>query len=148
MGTERVGNAGILYRNTASYATPTWTAVPVARDVTRSMKAGEADASSRGSRYKLTLAALIEISIEADLIYDPANGAYDAFLAAAIANPPTIMDFADADGAIATTGTRYLRFLGQVFDLGLGQPLEDAMTNTFMTKPAPNASANPAFVTV
>ena len=148
MGQEKLGSSGKFYRNTGTFATPTWTEIPTVRDLTRNLEAGEADASSRGSRVKLSLAALLEISVEADLIYDPANAAYDALLAAAIANPPTTIEFADADGAIATTGTRYMRFHGQVFNLGLGEPLEDAMTNTFMTRPVPNANANPTFVTV
>lgn len=144
---EKLGNTGILYRNTGTYGTPVWDAIPLVRDLTLTMEASEADASSRASRFKLYMSAMIEISLEADLIYDPASTDYTTLRDAIVANPPTTVEFAVADGVIATTGTQYLRFHGHVFNLGRSEPLEDAMTNNFMAKPCPNVNANPVFVT-
>jgi hypothetical protein len=147
---EKSGFSGIFARNTGTYGTPTWTTVTIVRDLTITLEAAEADVSSRGSRFKRYIATLIEFGVELEFIYDPANASYVAMLAAAIANPPTTIEFAVADGTIATSGTQYVRFHAQVFGMGRSEPLEDGMTNSCMLKPTPNSNdtlAAASFVT-
>ncbi|HZT79582.1 MAG TPA: hypothetical protein VFA26_05155 [Gemmataceae bacterium] len=143
---EKIGLDGNLYRNTGTYSTPVWTLIPTVRDLTLEMSASEADVSSRGQNFKLKRTALLELSVDGELIYNPTDPNYtalrDGFL------NKTVIEFAVADGPIATSGTQYLRMSCQVFKFSRGEPLEGAMTNSFSIKPTPNPNADPAFVTV
>ncbi len=74
---NRLGLDAVLYRNTATYATPTWSEISNARDVTLNLESGEADASRRGGGgWEEVLKALKSGSIEFELLYDNADAEF------------------------------------------------------------------------
>ena len=136
-----------LYRNTGQYATPTWSEIVNARDVTLNLEAGEADASRRGGGgWRETLAALKDASIEFDLLYHKADAEFTALKDAFFSRTP--LDILALDGDSATTGSQGLRLIAQVTGFSRNEPLEEALTVSVTLKPTPNADSPPSWYTV
>lgn len=136
-----------LYRNTATFGSPTWNEITKARDVTRTIEANEAEGGARDDDYEAMVRTRKKLSIEFEMVADPAIDDYDALVAALDADPGTVLDIAIADGAIATVGTRYLRADYQVFSMTESQPLDGVNMDQFTLKRT--YSANPVtFTTV
>ena len=63
--TIKLGMEAKLYRNTGTYALPTWVEMINVKDLTLNLEAGEADVTTRGNAgWKATIAALKDGSIE------------------------------------------------------------------------------------
>lgn len=142
----RVGLDAKLYRNSGSYATPTWNELMNAKDVTLNLEAGEADASRRGSGgWRETLMTLKDGSVEFELVYDSADAEFtalkDAFFGA------NTVEMAVMDGDIATTGSQGLRATMSVINFSRNEPLEEALTVSVTVKPAPSDNP-PEWMTV
>ena len=136
----KLGLDAKLYRNSGTYALPTWNEITNAKDVTLNLEAGEADAGRRGSGgWRETLMALKDGSVEFELVYDNADAEFTA-LKDAFFNGTTV-ELAVMDGDIATTGTQGLRATMSVVNFSRNEPLEEALTVSVTVTPAP--SANP-----
>lgn len=140
-----------LYRNTGTDASPTWIEIEKAKDVSWPISIGEADVSARDCEYKLSEANLIGIELTFGYEYERGTDAiYDALMADALQRTKRI--YAIADGDIAGTGTRYLKFPGQIFSIENEEPLEGSKSASFTIKPTRlRESGNlirPQFVTV
>lgn len=132
LGAYRGKDAG-LYYNSGTRATPTWVKLD-ARDVTMPITWGEADVSSRMSDFKLMLKTLAEVGIDFGMVKYAGDAAYVAMDVAAM-SPTVVHEFAVMSGDIATTGSRGVRFFGQVFSLTDNQALEDGQLVDFNVKP-------------
>lgn len=128
-----------LYRNTASYATPTWAEIENVQDLTINDETTAADASSRKSAFKRYLAGQIDISIEFSSVHDTDDADYEALLDAKRGR--TNLDIAAMDGAIATSGNRGVRGEMMVETGNRNQPLDDTDTTDFTLRPALTANA-------
>jgi hypothetical protein len=115
-----------LYRNTGTYGTPVWNAISIVKDANLALDKSKPEATARLSRWKQHWFGLKSGPISFNILADPAIDDY-AVLEDAFWND-TILDIAFANGAIATTGTRYTRADFGVFGFDDGQPLEDAET--------------------
>ena len=63
--TIKLGMEAKLYRNTGTYAAPTWVGMINVKDLTLNLEAGEADVTTRGNAgWRATIAALKDGSIE------------------------------------------------------------------------------------
>jgi TP901-1 family phage major tail protein len=136
----RLGLDAKLYRNTATYATPTWDEITNVRDVTLNLEAGEADVSTRGTGgWRATVATLKDASIEFEMVWDSADADFaairDAFL------NRTAIDMAVMDGDITATGSQGLRAECAVTNFSRNEPLEEAVTVSVTIKPT--FSVNP-----
>lgn len=130
-----------LYRNSATPETPTWVEVTNVRDLSRGLTKVLADASIRGSTFRLQLATLKELSIEFQMVYDQADASYvaleDAFF------EDTSIDLAILDGSKDTVGSKGIRFMGQVSDFGTDENLEEiGQTNVTIVPAYETATAN------
>jgi hypothetical protein len=130
----KIGLEGKLFRNTATYEAPTWVEMKNVKDLTLSVEAGEADATTRGNNgWKATLATLKDGSIEFDMVWDTADAGFTAIRTAFFANTP--IEFAVLDGNVATAGTQGLRASMAITKFSRNEPLEEAMTVSVTAKP-------------
>lgn len=130
---KQVGLDMMLYRNSATYGSPTWVLIENVRDLTGPDSMGEADVSIRGNGLKLSEPTLEEVSFEWDMIHDPDDADFNAVKAAY--EGKTLIEFAFADGPIATSGTKYLRIETKVFKFDRAEPLEGANVRSIVAKP-------------
>ena len=129
MAGEQIGASCKLYYNSGTHASPTWVLVANAVDARAGFGKNYGDGSSRASGWKKNLAALRDLSCSFGYRYKAgADTVWDALQAAAIANTPKELFF--ADGASGATGTEGFRaYFDLVFDQD--QPLEDGVTVQF-----------------
>ena len=130
----KLGLDAKLYRNTGTHGSPTWNEVTNVRDVTLSLKAGEADVTTRGNNgWRATVATLKDASIEFEMVWDTDDDDFaairDAFL-----NRDAI-EFAVMDGDIATAGSQGLRAVSVVTAFSRNEALEEAITVSVTVKP-------------
>lgn len=123
---EKAGLDCELYRNTATWASPTWNVCDNVIDVTIPFARTKIEVKRRGSDYKKYLGGLIDAPVTVKMIADEAETDYMAFKAAFLAK--TAVNLAIADGAIATAGTVYHKADFVVLDMQIGEPLEDVRT--------------------
>jgi hypothetical protein len=130
----KIGLEGKLFRNTATYEAPTWVEMKNVKDLTLSVEAGEADATTRGNNgWKATLATLKDGSIEFDMVWDTADAGFTAVRTAFFSNAP--IEFAVLDGNVATAGTQGLRASMAITKFSRNEPLEEAMSVSVVAKP-------------
>lgn len=98
------------YINTASgsgaYASPTWVAVTLAKDVTCSRTRTEADASCRDGDQESASVGQEKITFTTEILKKAGNAANAAVLAAYEAGTPLDCFFADAPGGAGAAGKR------------------------------------------
>lgn len=92
-----------LFRNSASFASPTWNEIVSTRDITIGDSYAEADVSRRGEGLRQTEPTLREITIDWEMVWDTADEDFAALYTAYAAK--TLVELAFADGAIGTSGT-------------------------------------------
>jgi hypothetical protein len=114
-----------LYRNTDDPYdnSPTWSEVTNVRDLTRSLEPALADASIRGSDFRLQVPTLKDFTIEFQMVYDPDDTHYDAMEDAFFENE--LQEFVILDGPISTAGSKGLRFQGYLSNFSVNEALED-----------------------
>lgn len=140
-----VGLACKTYRNTGTYGTPVWNEITLARDVTMNLEKNVAEAVARASTWRKKLALIKDFNFDMNMLADTSIDDHDALRDAFLND--TIVDVALADGAIATTGTQYLRADVLITSFTKGQPLEDVSTVDVHADLA-YSSNDPAFTTV
>lgn len=141
----KIGLNAKLYYNTGTYATPTWSEITDAQDVTLDSERATAEVKRRGSQFVKYLTALKDYGVQFTLIYNPGNGALNALKDAY--DNGAVVDVAVADGDIATSGTEYFRAEMVVSKFSINQPLEDVITVDVELKPA-ETDNDPQWVTV
>lgn len=142
----KLGLEGKLYRNSADYASPTWVEMKNVKDLTLSVEANEADATTRGNNgWEAIVAALKKGSIEFEMIWDTADADFTAIQQAFFGN--TTLEFAVMSGDITTTGEQGLRATMMVLNFSRSEPLQEAMSVSVTIKPTYAANA-PEWMTV
>jgi hypothetical protein len=93
---------------TGTFGSPsTWTLLDDTANLSRSGERTKIAVKKRGSLLTRYLLGLRDTMVTFDMVRDLADADQIALETAHTANPPTDKVFALADGAIATTGTRY-----------------------------------------
>jgi hypothetical protein len=133
-----------LYRNTGTYASPTWNEIPNVADVTVQLSKGEADTSTRASGWKTRKGTLKDASIDFQLKFVAGDTDFTALLASYTGN--SSIELLALDGLLATTGSQGLRAVCEVFNFQQGQPLEGAVTFDVSAKPTPSFDAGGAAI--
>lgn len=143
----RSGFAHKIYRNTASFGTPTWVEVTEVGDVKIPLLDGEINVNTRATRFKQFLKGLAELKPNWSMPYDPTNANYIALETAGQSASATL-DLAFADGAIATAGTKWVRIPEALIFLGeRDEPLEGAVMQPMTAAPKANATNQPSYNT-
>jgi hypothetical protein len=142
----KLGMEAKLYRNTGSFAAPTWVEMTNVKDLTLNLEAAEADVTTRGNAgWRATIAALKDGSIEFEMVWDPADAGFTAIQDAYFNN--TTVEFAVMDGDVTSTGTQGLRATMSITKLTRSEPLEQAITVSVTAKPTYSDNA-PEWMTV
>lgn len=138
--TTPLGYEAKIYRNTASYASPTWSEMTIVKNVGLSLEKGEADATTRGNNgWRATLGALKNGSLEVEMIWTKGDTNADAIISAFTGN--TQVELAVMDGDITTSGNSGLRASFEVLNFNRQEDLEDVLAATFTLKPGVSANA-------
>lgn len=123
-----------LYRNTGSYASPTWVEITNVRDVTLNLTKAEADLTTRANEgWRAMAGTLKEGSVEFEMIWDPTDDGFGAIKDAWFDD--TTIELAVMDKAIDESGAQGLRATMSVISFSRSEPLEEGMTVSVTAKP-------------
>lgn len=137
----KLGLKCVAYLNSASYATPTWTAVVAVSDWKVSAPWDEGDASTRESRLKLALKTLLGLEISGKLRNsNSGDNNYTTIMAALVTDAQ--LDMMILNGNENTNGVSGFRASFQVFDGSEDQGLGAVVFDEIKLKPTPNADSN------
>jgi hypothetical protein len=134
MGKPKTGFDCKLFRNSGTYASPTWVEIKEVADIRVPIEWGSAEVKTRSSKFKAFLKTMLEVGAEVDYLYK-ADATNWEFLRDAALSPDDETDFWLADGAAATPGTEGLRFHAQIFGMPSPQELENVTMTQFNLKP-------------
>ena len=139
MGIRR-GMDGKLYRNTGTYALPSWEELGNVKDLTLNLEQGEADVTVRANAgWRATIGTLKDGSIEFSMIWDTGDPGFTAIKDAWFNNTP--IEMAVLDGPVDEPGSEGLRATFSVIKFGREENLEEAMMVPVSLKPS--YAANP-----
>lgn len=147
--TLRIGLKSKLYRNTGTYASPTWDEVSNVKDLSLDLSANEADAGTRGNGgWAAVVATVKEAEVTFDMLWDPDDTDLQAFRDAYL-NGSTI-EVAVLDGVIGNTpaDAQGLRFEGIVTKFSRAEPLADIDSVSVALKPTYTTNGGPSWVTL
>jgi len=123
-----------LYRNTGTYAAPTWVEVSNVKDVTLNLEKGEADVTTRANAgWRATVGTLKDASIEFQMVWDTVDAGFDAIRQAFFNNTP--LEFAVMDGDITDPDSEGLRATFDIFNFTRNEALEEAILVDVSIKP-------------
>lgn len=127
----RLGMRGVLNIKVGGVAAGgAWTAIPIVRDLTLNITAGEADATTRGNNgWQATVATLLDASVDFEIVHDPTNAGYQALRDAALAREPIGMQVLDEDGGEGLQADMMITSFSR------GEGLQDNMTISVTAKP-------------
>lgn len=129
-----VGKDCKLYLNTGTHATPVWTEIKQAINVSANLGKGEADVSARYSGWKLTKGALKELEISFSYRHKRGEDVvFDALLSAYMTDTPK--EFLVLDAAVTEVGAQGPRAFCEVLSLNLSQELESSSEYEVSVKP-------------
>ncbi|MEO2031485.1 MAG: phage tail tube protein [Planctomycetaceae bacterium] len=144
--TIKLGMEAKLYRNTGTYASPTWVEMLNVKDVTLNLEADEADVTTRGNAgWRATIAALKDGSIEYEMVWDTADPDFTAIQQAFFGN--TEIEFAVMDGDITASGSQGLRATMSITNFSRSEALEEVIGVSVTAKPT-YADNAPEWMTV
>ena len=135
-----VGLDYLLYRNTGTYGSPVWALMNNVQDEKEGSALAEAELNSRKSKEVQKEPTLIERVFTWSMIKDETDADYVALRTAKDAR--TLVEFAFANGAIATTGTTYYRQECKLFGWEDEKPLTGGVVTSVTAKPCRSANAN------
>lgn len=136
-----VGINGGLYRNTGSYSTPTWVEITAVRDVTPNAPWDMGDASSRGSRAKLSAKTQMDLSVSAVVRANPADAGYSALYDSSIGTG--LLDLLVLNGKLTVEGAKGFRAEWNVSPTTQDQAIGGVIYDTFEMKPGYSSNGAP-----
>lgn len=132
--TIKLGMEAKLYRNTGTYASPTWVEMQNVKDLTLNLEASEADVTTRGNAgWRATIAALKDGSIEFEMVWDTEDTDFTALKNAFFDGTP--IELAVMDGDMSAAGTQGLRAVCRILNFTRTESLEEALTVSVTAKP-------------
>lgn len=141
MASHKLGRNCSINRNTGTYAVPVWSPMILVKDATFNLDATEADASVRGSGgYALTVATLLNASIEFEIVEDVADANWIAMSAAF--NGATTLECTVLNGPASVAGNTGLRAHWAILTFNRNEQLTGLVTRNVTMKPAWPADGN------
>ncbi len=139
----RLGLNAKLYRNTGTYASPTWNEIGNVKDVTLNLESAEADVTVRANNgWRATVPTLKDASVEFEMVWDSEDEDFEAIRDAYLDN--TTLEILALDGpetGAGSSGNQGLRAECNVTSFSRSEPLEEALSVSVTLKPA--YSVNP-----
>lgn len=142
----KAGMQAKLYRNTATYETPTWALVPNVKDLTLNLEKGQADVTTRAnSGWKASIGTLKDGGIEFEMVWDTEDEGFTAIRDAYLND--AALELAVMDGDITVAGSQGLRASFVVTNFSRKEPLEEGISVSVTLKVAYSENA-PEWMTV
>lgn len=137
--TEQLGMDCIVYRNTGTYASPTWVEMDWVMTANHNLTANEGKVKKRASDIELTLKGqgVHEFTVEGPYDADDAN---ITALDTAVRTRTDPIEFAFMDDDITTSGVKGIRTTCEVVAGGRTEGFEEAVGKTFTLKPSAKAT--------
>lgn len=127
-----------IYRNSATYESPTWVEIDNVKDLTLNLTKEEADVTTRANNgWKAIVASLKEGSIDFEMVWNKSDSNFQALLASFLTN--SVIDFLILDGPYDTAGSEGLRASCQVFNFSRAEQLTDVLRASVTIKPTYSA---------
>lgn len=143
LDTYPLGMNAKLYRNTGSYASPTWNLIDQVKDVTLNMTADEADTTTRASGgWASSLPTTRKIEVSFQMLAKTGDEDISAIQSAFFNN--TDLEIAALSGPVTDSDSKGVRFTGRVYTFSRNEAIADAQTFDVTIKPAPAAN-NPTW---
>ena len=134
------------YRNTATWALPTWDEITNIKDVTINLEAGDADVTTRGGGgFRQSVATLKDGSVDFQMVWDTSDSDFTALKDAFFNN--TSIELSFMDGAIGTAGSQGLHADFSVTNFSRSEALEEALMVDVTVK-VTKSSNTPEWLTV
>ena len=132
----KLGMDAKLYRNTGTYASPTWNEVKNVKDVTLNLEAGSADVTTRGNGgWRANIATLKDASLEFEMVWDTADAGFTAIKNAFFGNDPIGFQILDE------TSGQGLQADFSITNFSRNEALEEAITVSVTAKVTYSATA-------
>lgn len=141
----RTGRYHTLARNTASYATPMWQPIGLAREVTVEDSMEEVEVQARQWPVTLVLPGLRSFALTFEMLYDPADQDYVALESAYLDG--TNIDLAALDGPIEA-GTKGKRAVCKIVEFERSEPLDDTVVISVRAVPSADSPNMPSDITL
>lgn len=130
----QVGYAHKLYYNSASYDTPTWVEIPLAKDVKIVLAADEADVSTRGGGgWKAFKQGLKEMSFEFAALRDTTSAVWGVLQARFFSGAD--IDLWATDVAYTEVEAQGPRAVCNLFKFDENESLSEGVANDVVAKP-------------
>lgn len=137
-----------LYRNTATYESPTWVEVDNIRDNSLTLEAGEADLTTRANGgWEAVVAALRKGAVEFEMVWDKGDANFQAFRTAFFARGGGAIDVMILDGDRETADVEGLRATMCVLKFTRNEELAEGVKASVSMKPTYSAH-KPEWVTM
>lgn len=135
-----------FYRNTGTYATPTWDLIGNVKDLTLSLEKDETDVTTRASGgWKEFVDGMKDATIEFGMLWDTGDADFTAIKDAFTGN--TSIEVLVLDGLVATAGSQGLRVTCMVKSFTRNENLGEALMVDVSLRPVKNSNAAPAWYT-
>ena len=135
-----------LYRNTGTYASPTWDLIGNVKDLTLSLEKDETNVTTRASGgWKEFVDGMKDATVEFGMLWDTGDADFDAFQGAFINN--TSVEVLVLDGLAATAGSEGLRATMMVKSFTRNENLGEALMVDVSLRPVKNANSAPVWYT-
>jgi hypothetical protein len=136
---SRVGIKCKLYRNTATYAAPTWDEITCVSDLKVDRKWNEGAFVTRESRVELTMKTFLQLSLTGKVKVEN-TAASDYVVLDDALNADTVLDIMVLNGPQTENDVRGYRFDAQVFDGSQDQGTGAVLMDDVVIKPTPSAN--------
>jgi len=143
----RIGLDGAIYRNSGTFASPTWGELTHVNDLSLTLETNEVDASDRSSAWETVEKGLQKATIEFDYMYFEGDTLWATLLDDWLDRDNPV-EFAVMDGDITTSGEDGWRITTHVMSVSETQEKEGALKLEVTLRPAPNSDGNPQQYTV
>lgn len=134
------GSSCILYRNTGTYATPTWDDVPIVRDLSLNLDKGKSDVTTRGGQgWRQKLSTLKDGVVEFEIVWETGDADFEAYRDSFLND--TLIDCAVMDGDIEDADQQGLRAEFETFSFSRQEPIDGAVTASVTIEPGFSTNA-------
>jgi predicted secreted protein len=144
MGVKLGDEMKLYYCAAGIGGTPTWTELPIVKDVKLNTSKGEADVTTRASGgWKQTVGTLTDASIEFEMVWDTASEAFQAVKDAYFGGTLIGLLMADnplGEGGTFPAGTEVFKADCAILKFERSEPLEQAVTVSVTAKPTYSAN--------
>ena len=139
------GNRAVVYRNTGTYGSPTWTAVGLVKDDSEASPWDMVEAGARETLAKLYAKTRTDIGNTLVVRADDSDAGYNA-LADAAESQTSALDVMILDGPITAEGARGERYTALVNKTGKPKDIDGVIYVTFDLKPTWDSNGYPSKV--